>query len=158
MIFHLSAPDPQHSLNGHTPDYLCTVKYQDLQDAVRLMQEIGPEARVGKSDMEHAFRQVPIHPKDWPLLVFKATDPISGKEKFFVDKALPFGSSVSCQIYQRVSNALSWILTQKSGRPNVNYLDDFLFVHRGVKRTNWQIDQFLAISQEIGFLVSEEKN
>ncbi len=64
LIFHLSAPDPEHSLNGQTPHHLCTVKYKELQDAVQLMQEIGPDARIGKSDMEHVFRQVPIHPRD----------------------------------------------------------------------------------------------
>ncbi len=96
MIFHLSAPSPELSVNGQTPRNLCSVHYHDFDEAVKLVQEIGNEAYIGLSNMEHAFRQVPIHPEDWQLLVFKAIDPSDNRMKYFVDKCLPFGSAVSC--------------------------------------------------------------
>ncbi len=157
MIFHLSAPNPELSVNGQTPRNLCTIKYHNFDEAVQLVQDVGTEAYMGISDMEHAFRQVPIRKKDWSLLVFKAKDPDDGVTKYFVDKCLPFGSTVSCQVYQRVSNAVSWAVSQKTGKPNVNYLDDFFFTDKGHVLTNWQIDCFLEIASDIGFPVSEEK-
>ncbi len=36
-------------------------------------------------------------------------------------------------------------------------MDDFLFIDKGTKRTNWQIDTFLEVSENIGFPVSEDK-
>ena len=56
---------------------------------------------MGKSDMSSAFRHVPMSKKDWPLLLMKTTNPKDGKTYFFVDKCMPFGSSISCAIFQR---------------------------------------------------------
>lgn len=42
-----------------------------------------------------AFRHVPIRVQDFKWLVMKAEHPITGEVYYFVDKALPFGSSRS---------------------------------------------------------------
>ncbi len=157
LIFHLSAPEKEISVNGQIPHEDCTVTYNDFDQAVKLLQEIGMEAQIGKSDMEHAFRQVPICPADWQLLVFKAVNPQTKEVMYFVDKCLPSGSASSCQIYQRISNGLSWVVSRRTKKPNVNYLDDFLFADRGERSTNWQILIFLKTAREIGFPVSEDK-
>ena len=44
-----------------------------------------------------------------------------------MDKCLPFGSSISCAIFQAVSDAIAFIVTVKVKKVNVNYLDDYLF-------------------------------
>ncbi len=113
------------SVNEGTPKCYRTTKYKDFTDAVQLLQVIGPEAKLAKSDLTAAFRQTPIRPEDWHLLVFKARDPATGKEWYFFDKCLPFGHCESCQIYQRVSNALAWATEKITQRELVNYLDDF---------------------------------
>ena len=52
--------------------------------------------------------------------------------KYFIDKCLPFGASVSCSHYQRFSNALKHLalyrIGNKEGKAITNYLDDFLFI------------------------------
>ena len=48
---------------------------------------------------------------DFMLLVMKAKHPKTGKIYYFVDKCLPFGSSISCAIFQAFSNAISHIVT-----------------------------------------------
>ncbi len=77
LIFNLSAG--KVSVNSCTMWQHRTTKYRDLNDAVKLLQEIGPEAKLGKADLEAAFRQTPIHPNYWSLLVFKARGP-AGKQ------------------------------------------------------------------------------
>ena len=49
----------------------------------------------------------------------KAQDPLTGEWKYFIDKCLPFGSSISCSHFQRFSNALQHLIewgAQAQGR------------------------------------------
>ena len=50
----------------------------------------------GKSDLKSAFRILGLLKRSWQWLIMKAQDPLSGEWKYFVDKCLPFGSSISC--------------------------------------------------------------
>ena len=102
MIFHLSftfnnEKESGGSMNGWTPWELCTVKYNDLDAAVRaclkLVKEFGRDfdlisegddedsalVYLGKTDLSSAFRVLPLKIKCICWLVFKATDPRDGK-------------------------------------------------------------------------------
>ena len=93
----------------------------------------------------------------WALLVMSTQDPTTGKWKCFVDKCLPFGSSISCSHFQRVSNGIKHIVQTKTGSTITNYLDDFLFLALTILRCNYLVDQFLLICKEINFPVSFDK-
>ena len=112
---------------------------------------------VSKTDLSAAFRNLGISPKDWSLLVMKAHHPITGQVFYFVDKCLPFGHSISCALFQAVSDAISHIATIKLGRDNVNYLDDFFFGDLVESLCNLQIEKFLEICAKIKFPVAVEK-
>ena len=107
--------------------------------------------------MSSAFRHVPLNPASWKLLVMKAEHPATGKVYYFVDKCLPFGSSISCAIFQEFSDAIAYIVEQKTKKPNVNYLDDFFFTHLLRKFCNMQVSTFLEICSRIQFPVALEK-
>ena len=126
LIFHLSYPKDGDSVNSGIPHEECTVKYPDFDEAVKLCLQEGVGCSVGKSDMSSAFRHVPMAKDQWWLLVMKATHPVTKKVFYFVDKCLPFGSSISCAIFQAVSDAIAWIAQIRTKRPNVNYLDDYV--------------------------------
>ncbi|XP_056016820.1 uncharacterized protein LOC125676591 [Ostrea edulis] len=68
---------------------------------------VGEGALLAKTDLENAYKQIPIHPGDFELLGFR----ISGS--FFYDKTLPFGLSYTCQLFEKFSSALQWILENK---------------------------------------------
>ena len=87
----------------------------------------------------------------------KAMHPTTGKWYFFVDKCLPFGSSISCAIFQAISDAISWLVTWRAKKPNVNYLDDYLFAAALKRLCDEQIQMFLNVCQEINFPVALEK-
>ena len=86
-----------------------------------------------------------------------AKHPVTRKTYFFVEKCLTFGSSISCSHFQKISDAIAHIVKIKTGKENVNYLDDFLFVALLCRLCNQQIDLFLEICKEIRFPVSMEK-
>ncbi len=111
LIFDLSYP-PNQSINHFMPAELCSVKYKDSIYAVDLCQRVLDDhgtCWLGKTDLKAAFRQLPIHPQDWSLLVMQLQKPGMQEHFYFVDKALPFGSSISCSHYERFSDALAHI-------------------------------------------------
>ena len=79
------------------------------------------------------------------------------KTFFFFDKCLPFGSSISCAIFQAISDAIAYVVKYKTKKPNVNYLDDFLFAAALKKECDRQMTIFLAVCSEITFPVAMKK-
>ena len=107
--------------------------------------------------MSLAFRHLGIKGEHWKYLILKAKNPKDGKTYFFVDKCLPFGAAISCSHFQRFSNAVAHIVTFKTGKPLVNYLNDYLFVALLAYLCNHQIKTFLQICEAIQFPVSLKK-
>ena len=157
LIFHLSYPKKGDSVNSGIPYNKCTVKYPEFDWAVKMCLQEGVGCSIGKSDMSSAFRHVPMAKSQWWLLVMKAEHPKTGKIWYFVDKCLPFGSSISCAIFQDISNAIAWIVRHRTKKSNVNYLDDYLFAAALQRLCNIQIEVFLRVCKEINFPVALEK-
>ena len=87
-------------------------------------------------------------------------DPRDGKTKFFVEKCLPFGASISCSHYQRFSNALKHILKHRAGsnqKAITNYLDDFLFIALAKLICNALIQSFMDLCDELSLPIAVEK-
>ena len=175
LIFHLSYDftrnnETTKSVNYHTPDEMCTVKYRDLDYAIKqcigILRQINWTKGLvfGKSDLSNAFRLAPMLVRHRCWLVIKARNPITKIWMYFIDKCMPFGASISCAIFQQFSDGLKHILdyTQRKTiyvlyMEITNYLDDFLFISITVEITNKMIDNFLQICDFIGCPVSEEK-
>ena len=93
-------------------------------------------------------------------MLLKAQDPDDKKYKYFVDKCLPFGSSISCFHYQRFSNALKHLLLHKTntkGKALTNYLDDFLFIAICKWMCDQMIQSFFDLCEELNVPVTTEK-
>ena len=164
FIFHLSYDfkDENKSVNACTPREFCSVHYNDLDTAIANCLKVSNDGWevvfLGKTDLSMAFRVLPMKISCFCWLVLMAEDPADGKMKYFVDKCLPFGASISCLHYQRFSNSLRHIMEFKTGCKTItNYLDDFLFA----AITKWLCDQlireFLALCKLINIPVTEEK-
>ena len=88
-----------------------------------------------------------------------ATDPETGEEKFFIDKCLPFGVSISCSHFHRFSNALRHVFKFITGNKNcvINYLDDFLFVSLEKDTCDFLVRKFIDICNDLGVPIAKEK-
>ena len=122
LIHDLSFPSGS-SVNSWIPREFCTVSYEDFDYFIALLSQIGQGCFISKADIESAFRIVPINPSDYHLLGFS----IGGK--YYYDKCLPMGCSVSCMLFEDFSCALQWVL-QKSFNvlAMTHILDDFIFL------------------------------
>ena len=150
LIFHLSHPRGRGtSVNFNPPKELCSVKYPDFAKAIHLCLKEGRGCKIAKSDMKSAFRNLGMSPDDYCFLVMKAESPLDGKTYFFVDKCLPFGASISCSHFQRLSNAVAHLVKFRTNKDLVNYLDDYLFAALLGLICNNQVNIFLQVCQEI---------
>ena len=113
----------------------------------------------GKSDLKSAFRILGLSPRCWKWLVMKARDPSTGEWRYFIDKCLPFGASISCAWFQRFSDALCHIVTYQAGpgKEITNYLDDFLFLALSLGLCDLTIKQFLDTCNELNIPVALDK-
>ena len=157
LIFHLSYPRTGKSVNSEIPKEYCTVKYPAFDEAIKICLSAGKGCYMGKSDMSSAFRHVPMKPSEWQLLVMKAENPKDGKTYYFVDKCLPFGSSISCAIFQRFSNAVAFLVKFRTKKDLVNYLDDYFFAALLASMCDQQLSTFLTVCKLINFPVALEK-
>ncbi|XP_061185481.1 uncharacterized protein LOC133193533 [Saccostrea echinata] len=87
-----------------------------------MISQLGKGALLGKMDIKSAFRLLPIKPNDFCLLGFKF------EGKYYIDKCLPFGCSISCATFEKFASFLEWAVRSQFGFAHVtHYLDDFLF-------------------------------
>ena len=157
LIFHSSYKfkNGNESVDFWTLKEKCSVKYRDLDHVVtnclRLIQD--------KTDLDSAFRQAPIRIKDCRWLCMMAEDPETGEKFFFVDLCLPFGASISCSHFQRISDALKYITEWRANKYDAlsNYLDDFIFLAITMQACNSFVGVFLEVCKEINFPISKEK-
>ena len=186
LIFHLSynfgkgtnkSDDSEQSVNYHMPREDCSVKYNDIDCAVRYCLQTREEEQekrkiegehdqdkpiivfMGKTDVQSAFRILPMSRCSWPWLIMMAENPKTGKMQYFVDNCLPFGASISCAIFQKFSDALKFMIQHREKVHNKvsNYLDDFLFLAALMEQCNKLIDSFLSMCQEFGIPIALEK-
>ena len=103
LIQHLSHPAGE-SVNDFTDPSLCSVSYSSFDHAVEMISQLGQAAWLGKMDVKSALRLLKISPNDFQLLGFHLLD------KFYVDKVLSLGSSISCSQFEFFSTFLEWLV------------------------------------------------
>ena len=67
LITDLSSPR-YHSINDGITSDLCSIQYCKVDDAIQLLLTYEANALMCKVDLKSAYRVIPIHPDDRPLL------------------------------------------------------------------------------------------
>jgi hypothetical protein len=150
MIHHLSYPEGCSVNDNIHPDQT-RVRYSCVQDAIELVTSHEEQVYMAKTDVEKAFRLLPIHPDDQHLFVFH------WNSLFYVDLALPMGCAASCNLFEVFSTALNWIATVKLGIPMIHYLDDFFMTALSERVGQRHLKSFLDMCADIGVPMAEDK-
>ena len=151
LIVDLSHPKGA-SVNDGIESELCSLSYTSVDAAVRIITAMGPGVRLAKFDIESAYRLIPVHPDDRPLLG------MMWRDKFYVDTALPFGLRSAPKIFNAVADALQWIM-ERNGVPELlHYLDDFL-IFGGTESLECQqaLEKALQLCLKLGVPVAKSK-
>lgn len=153
LITHLSYPHG-NSVNDYIDPEDCTVHYASFDQVIEMVSSLGKGALLGVHDIKSAFRLLPVHRSDFDLLG------ICFDDKFYVDKCLPFGCSVSCSLFEKFSSFIEWSVIEKSGKKSIShYLDDFFFA--GKKDSNDCLDlmnSFTGVCSDLGVPIAVEKS
>jgi hypothetical protein len=127
LIHHLSYPEGSSVNDGILRCYT-DVRYATIDTAIAMIKKVGKWCFLAKTDIESAFRLLPVHPDDYPLLGLS-----SWQDKCYYDKCLPMGCSSSCSLFEKFSTSLEWWARHRLGIPNVAHiLDDFLIVTKSL--------------------------
>lgn len=120
-IFHLSYPKTSStSINANIPITDYSLQYVTIDNAIHLLLSLGKGAFMSKTDIQSAFRIIPVHPDDWELLG------MHWKGLYFFDTVLPFGLRSAPFLFNMVSDGLEWIIRNRLNiRGVLHILDDF---------------------------------
>ena len=106
LISHLSYPT-SNGINDFIDPVHCTVRYTSFDRVVEMVSKLGKRAEIGVIDMKNACRLLRVFPGDFDLLGLKIDD------KYYIDKCLPIECSISCNIFERFSTFLHWLVEKE---------------------------------------------
>lgn len=155
MIFNLSSPKGT-SVNDCIPPEAKSVHYCTVFDAAMWIMENDrgtEETYLAKVDLTDAYRFVPLAKSEWEYMGMRVGEDI------YIDRCLPMGASSSCQLFQRISNAIAWAFehTFKGTCRIFNYLDDFLLISPGKEECQRALVHFMSICKKLKIPLSAEK-
>ena len=151
IIHDLSAPKKGVSVNGNIAETKGSVSYADIPAAVRLIQQQGQGCVLAKTDIEHAYKLLPIHKDDIPALG------IRWQGNLYFDCTLPMGCRTGCKLFEIFSTALEFIAWEQNCGPLCHILDDFLMVTPHTGAAKLRLARFQFICKKLGVPLSEEK-
>ena len=128
------------------------VQYATVADAIRLIKRAGPGCFLAKTDIKSAFRIIPIHPSDYPLLGIK------WRGLYYYDRCMPMGCSSSCKTFEAFSTAIEWIARHKLEVDELlHLLDDFLFVSATYIQCQSNLNRFICLCNQLGIPIAPDK-
>ena len=152
LIHHLSYPRGE-SINSGIDKFYTSVSYHNVDQAIDLLCNLGSGSYMAKTDIQSAFRIIPVHPSNYKLLGF------TWKNQFYYDRMLAMGLSASCQIFEAFSSSLQWIAhSYLDIEDMLHILDDFLIMATTESQCSLQLQGFTDLCNEIGVPLAPEKN
>ena len=151
LILDLSSPHGS-SVNDGISKELASLQYTSVDQAVKRIISLGRDCLLAKIDVKQAYRNVPVHPQDRPLLGMR------WRGQLLVDTVLPFGLRSAPKIFSALADALEWVCLERGVSWSIHYIDDFLTA--GAPMTNEcasNLSIFMATCQELGVPLKADK-
>ena len=150
LIVDLSAPAGGSENDGISAE-LCSVKYANVDSAIQLLKQSGRGALMAKLDLKSAYRMVPVHELDRPLLG------IQWKGSVYIDRALPFGLCSAPLIFTAIGDGLTWAMWCCGIENAIHYLDDFFCGREGLPMCHTYLHTAIELCNMLGFPVAQNK-
>ena len=151
LIHDLSFPHG-YSINAGIPKQYTSVRYEHFDKLVDMIKIAGVQSYIAKTDIESAFRLLPIHPSCYHLFGFIF------QEQFYYDRCLPMGCAESCNLFESLSQAIQWIMRYHFDISSMwHLLDDFVFVYPTAKECDTALEKFIHVSKILGIPIKHSK-
>ncbi len=154
LIIDLSSPHNSTipSINSLIPLDEFSLRYHDIEQAVELIKIAGRGAWLAKLDITSAFKVMPIHPDSWHLFG------ILWERKYYFAVHLTFGCKSSPKIFDMLSEAICWILSNNHAIPHlIHLLDDFFIISPPDAIPADHILKVQKVFSELGIPIAQEK-
>jgi hypothetical protein len=151
VIHDLSYPKKSPSVNTAIPQFERSVSYDSVDTAIALIRQVGRGAVLCKTDIQHAYKLIPVAPEDIPALGIKWF------KHWLYDCTLPMGCGSGCAIFERLSKALQFLAEQNGCGLMCHILDDFLLVTIDGNDAEVKLELFLEICDKVGIPMVVEK-
>lgn len=151
IIHDLSYPREGVSVNSCIPDEEGTVKYDDVAKAIRLIRQVGQGAVLVKTDIQHAYKLIPLKNTQIPAMGIKWNG------EWYFDATLAMGSKSGCAIFERFASALQYLAEYAGCGPMCHLLDDFLLVTVDSAASEQALAKFLDLCKQLGVPVVMKK-
>ena len=152
VIVDLSYPEGMSVNAGVNSDtYLETpflLTLPTLDSITQKVKENGKGSLLYKIDLSRAFRHIKLDPKDYNLLGLFL-------DGIYYDSCLPFGFKHGSGIFQRISDAVRYIMSQL-GFQVTNYIDDIIG-HSVSSQAAKSFDTLHELLSRLGFDISAKK-
>ena len=125
-------------------------KLPTVQTAIYMAARHNFKVKIASIDIERAYRNFPVCPLDWPLLVIKH------RGQFYVDQALPFGTRMSSLYMQRLATFILRHLATR-GIVGLFFLDDLLIIHPEAEDPYLQFSEAMECFHRLGLPLSYKK-
>ena len=91
-----------------------------VDQAIAHILQLGGSLQKAKVDVEHAYRNIPVHPEDRRLLG------MAWRGRLYIDTTLLFCLCSALKIFTAVADALECVLLRDGLSWSIHYIDDFL--------------------------------
>ena len=141
------------SINDYTDPEKCSIKFNNFERAVQKVEQLGKGALMAKLDTESAYHLCPMRNEDWELLG------LQWEEKIFIDLCLAFGLRPAGNQFNRLAEALCWILSNSYLIEFImHYLNDFFLTNRaGSNKRRAEMDIVIKVFKQLGIPLALEK-
>ena len=144
LIHHLSFPPGTSANDGILPEH-ATLTYSRVDDAICLTKRLGWGCLLAKTDIQSAFRIIPISPRDYNLLG------MVWQGNFYYDRAMPMGCASSCHTFEMFSTALQRVSQNRLNIVHlIHILDDFLMAAASYDQCCVHLKNFLSFCDYVG--------
>jgi hypothetical protein len=151
LITDLSHPEGASVNDGIRRD-LCSLTYTSVEAVATAARRLGEGTLLAKLDVRSAYRLVPVHPSDRPLLG------VRWDGAFYVDGVLPFGLRSAPKIFTAVADALQWVMVDKGVSAVDHYLDDFITMGpAGSDECQANLTRIIAVCEDLGVPLAADK-
>jgi hypothetical protein len=151
LIVDMSSPEGA-SINDSIAKERATLSYVSIRDVARDILALGEGTLLAKIDVKSAYRIVPVHPDDRPLLGMKFQGMV------YADATLPFGLRSAPKVFNALADALLWILKAHGVSHLLHYLDDFITAGPpGSKQCQINLQIIIGICELLGIPLALDK-
>jgi hypothetical protein len=130
-----------------------SVRYPTLLDATKMMSK---GSFLAKLDLKEAYRSIPVHKNCFNYTGLQWLFEGSDQPTFMFDSRLPFGASLSCRIFQSLTDAIVRML-KKRGIQSIGYIDDFLLICDDFVSCERALKVAVELIQSLGLSINWDK-